>query len=60
MKKDKKIAITGQLVANVVAILSVIFSIFLIIFDSDKKLAIISLVFSLLLLLFNLLSSKKK
>lgn len=60
MKKDKKIVITGQMVANVVSILSVIASVLLIIFDSDKKSAIIFLIFSLLWLSFNILNSKKK
>ncbi|MEE0865902.1 MAG: hypothetical protein U0L98_03795 [Clostridia bacterium] len=60
MKKDKKVVITGQMVANVVSILSVIVSILLIVFDSDKKSAIIFLVFSLLWLSFNILNNKKK
>lgn len=60
MKKDKKIVITGQMIANVTSILSVIASILLVIFDSNKKSAIIFLVFSLLWLSFNMLNNKKR
>lgn len=60
MKKDKKAVITGQMIANVTSILSVIASILLVIFDSNKKSAIIFLVFSLLWLSFNMLNNKKR
>lgn len=60
MKKDKKVVITGQMIANVTSILSVIASILLVIFDSNKKSAIIFLVFSLLWLSFNMLNNKKR
>ena len=57
--KNKKIIITGQMIANMVSIISVIASAVLVVTDSDKKSAIIFLVFSLLWLSFNTLNSKK-
>lgn len=60
MNKEKKIVITGQMIANIVSILSVTASILLIIFDNDKKTAIIFLVFSMLWLSFNVMNNRKK